>query len=206
MPELRAKPSTKILQPTLNREEGRVGGEGDFMWLGRFLLSQDAAHTPWICFGKTRLSSGSCTSAMQPIIFDSKSAELLWASRINHVLQLIGWITSQLGHLTLHSRRLIIYTWTASEDSLELPHSSKQSMYMHQWNSHLKFTAKSPLVWISQEITVRWIFPRILHKGQIVTIWQSLIFLFIFTFVKIPSRVDWRIHQKVQVREERRRS
>lgn len=38
--EMRAKPSTKILQPTLNRDEGRVGGEADFIWLGRFLLSR----------------------------------------------------------------------------------------------------------------------------------------------------------------------
>ena len=30
--------------------------------------------------------------------------------------------------------------------------------------------------------------------------------LFVFANVKIPSRVEWRIHQKVQVREERRRS
>lgn len=58
MPELRAKPSTKILQPTLlNRNEGRVGGEGDFMWLGRFLLShQDAAHhTPWNLLRKDKI-------------------------------------------------------------------------------------------------------------------------------------------------------
>lgn len=189
---LRAKPSTKILQPTLNREEGRVEGEGDFIWLGRFLLSQDAAHTPWICFRKTRLSSVSCASAMQPIIINSKSAELLWTSRINQVLQLIGWITSQLGHLTLHSTKLITHTLTASEDSLELPQSLKQSICIRSngtvtWNSMRKVSA---CVCVFPGIYWTMNLPKILHRGWhiMMTIRHSLIF---YSFLQM-----WRFHHE----------
>ena len=167
---------------------------------------------------KIQLSNAASRSYLTP-----KSAHelLLWTSRTNHVLQLIGWIitSSQLGYLTLRSRKLVsIYTLTAPSGRFSGTTPLFETIflmyiYAAMEQSHEIHCKVSACVNFSGVyFTVQYDESSQEFYTEKDTIWYSqsvsdICLIHFFAFVKIPShvsRVEWRIHPKVQVWEERR--